>query len=259
MDLGNKLEESASVGTLLPVTTPDQVLSKNPTIPATIDEEYAALRIFSSESNEDDEAEDKSIVENREVSNEEDILAKNGIDSVLHMEQKIEERVQFEEFDESAEDFFTEAAKIDDDIRDIIKKLNDKGYETLYSCSGHPSARLKSDIYRDGIKDGKLYSTAKIVFAEAYPFPNYPEGWEKKVLEEKNVGIYVKPPTFRIINGLPTDQFYKWKKKYMYHLEKWVDELPKKDELGNKGEEDLVTESVNDANDLLDDLLIDLA
>lgn len=183
---------------------------------------------------------------------ERDILHENGLDSVIYEDSKIEERTDYF----TDEKFFGEAANIDDDIKDIIKKLNDKGYETLYSCSGHPSARLKSDGKRDGIKDKKLYSTAKIVFAKDYNFPSYPDGWEEKKLDEGNIGIYVKGPTFRIINGLPVDQFYNWKKKYMNHLEKWVDELPDKDDIGKEEKSDEVTESMDE---LLQDLMIDLA
>lgn len=183
---------------------------------------------------------------------DEDILHMNGLDSIIYEDSMIEERVDYFSDDE----FFGEAAKIDDDIKETITKLNDKGYQTLYSCSGHPSARLKSDGKRDGIKDKKLYSTAKIVFADDYNFPSYPDGWEEKKLDAGNIGIYVKGPTFRIINGLPTDQFYDWKKKYMYHLKKWVDELPDKDDLGKEDTSDEITESMNE---LFQEMMIDLS
>lgn len=137
---------------------------------------------------------------------------------------------------------------LDDDIKDIIAKLNKKGYETKYSCSGHPSGRFKRDRFRDGILHKKLYSTARIVFAKDYDFPSIPKYWEVKVLDEDKTGIYVKPPTFKITDGLPVDAFNKWKAKYMYHLEKWVDKLP---EEGKKKDEDVTLESV------IDDLIID--
>lgn len=158
------------------------------------------------------------------------------------------------EFSESFDEEFMEAAKIDNDIKDIISTLNEKGYDTKYSCSGHPSARLKSDGKRDGIKDKKLYSTARVVFAKSYDFPSIPEGWEEKTLDNESTGIYVKGPTFKIINGLPTEQFYKWKQKYMNHLEKWAKDLPNAAELGKKSEE--MDESVNE---IFQDLMIDLS
>lgn len=183
-----------------------------------------------------------------------DILHDNGIESVLYeslLEWENPDGVVFEESDLKD---FGESAQIDDDIKDTIKTLNEKGYETKYSCSGHPSARLKSDGKRDGIKDKKLYSTAKIVFAKDYDFSSIPDGWEEKKLDDGNVGIYVKGPTFKIINGLPTEQFYKWKAKYMNHLRKWADELPDANNSGKKEEE--IEEAVNE---VFADLLIDLA
>lgn len=161
-----------------------------------------------------------------------------------------------ENFNESFdEEEFTEAAKIDDDIKDIIKTLNDKGYETKYSCSGHPSARLKSDGKRDGIKDKKLYSTARVVFSKAYDLTSIPEGWEEKMFDDGATGIYVKGPTFKIINGLPTDQFYKWKQKYMDHLRKWAEDLPEATAAKKVDDSDM-TESMNE---VFQDLLIDLS
>lgn len=183
-----------------------------------------------------------------------DQLMENGIESVLYEHLKEWEKPEGVVFEESDVDDFMEAAKIDDDIKDIISTLNEKGYDTKYSCSGHPSARLKSDGKRDGIKDKKLYSTARVVFAKSYDFPSIPEGWEEKTFDNGSTGIYVKGPTFKIINGLPTEQFYKWKQKYMNHLEKWAKDLPNVDDLGKKSEE--MDESVNE---IFQDLVIDLS
>lgn len=162
-------------------------------------------------------------------------------------------------FDEDDE-FMESSTKIDDDIKNIIDILNEKGYKTIYSCSGHPSARSKDDIYRDGIKNDKLYSTARVVFDKVYAFPNIPEGWKKKVMGDKDgkverVGIYVKPPTFNIINGLPTKQFYRWKQKYMYHLEKWAKDLPKENELKEDTNKNVAVES---ADDIFNDMLFNI-
>lgn len=153
---------------------------------------------------------------------------------------------------------FEEAAKVDDDIKPIIQKLNEKGYKTKYSCSGHPSARLKNDTYRDGILHGKLYSTARVVFAENYKLPSPPKYWEIKVLNnEKNVALYVTPPHFKIVDGLPTEVFNKWKKNYMNALTTWVNSLgavgsekAKKETTPAKTAKDIM-ESV------IDDLIID--
>ena len=80
----------------------------------------------------------------------------------------VAESAQSEFFSSGENEMFTEGAdsehnpNIDDDIKPIIKMLNEKGYKTIASCSGHPSARRKDDRYRDGIRYGKLYSGARI-------------------------------------------------------------------------------------------------
>ena len=136
-------------------------------------------------------------------------------------------------------------ADIDEDIKPIIKTLNDKGYKTISSCSGHPSARAKDDRFRDGVRYKKLYSTARIVFDKIYDFPSIPEGWVKKVMEEDNrVGIYVDPPTFKIIDGLPEKNYANWKRRYMRSLEKWADELPNEGDTKPQETSDMSLESV---------------
>jgi hypothetical protein len=158
---------------------------------------------------------------------------------------------------ESGDEAFTEGGDrhIDDDIKPMIDKLNEKGYKTMASCSGHPSSRSKSDRYRDGIKYGKLYSTARVVFDKIYDFPNVPDGWSKKVMkDDKRVGIYVDPPSFKIINGLPEKQYTNWKRRYMSALEKWVNDLPKEGETKEDDNSDVALESV--LNDLTTDALV---
>lgn len=155
----------------------------------------------------------------------------------------------FEGYDEDSSNdssFFEDGDKsIDEDIKPIIKKLNEKGYKTISSCSGHPSARSKDDRFRDGVKYKKLYSTARVVFDKIYDFPSIPTGWSKKVMEEdQRVGIYVDPPEFKIINGLPEKQYANWKKRYMRSLEKWADELPNEGDTKESETSDVSLESV---------------
>lgn len=155
-------------------------------------------------------------------------------------------------FFEEDVDWFEESTKeIDEDIKEVIDTLNKKGYTTKYSCSGHPSGRFKKDRYRDGILHKKLYSTARIVFAKDYDLPTVPKYWELKVLDEDKTAIYVKPPTYKITDGLPVESFNKWKKKYMDSLRKWADKLPKE---GEKPEE---KEAVT-LESVIDDIMIDL-
>lgn len=175
-----------------------------------------------------------------------------GIDKVEESEESIDvEGLMW--FEEEVDWTMESTKEIDEDLKDIIKTLNDKGYITKYSCSGHPSARVKKDRYRDGVLNKKLYSTARIVFAKDYEFKSIPKCWEMKVLDEDKVGIYVKPPTYKIMDGLPTDAFYKWKKKYMYHLENWVRDLPKFGESKKEVNDKEVVEST--INDLMIDCL----
>ena len=162
----------------------------------------------------------------------------------------VAESAQSEFFSSGENEMFTEGAdsehnpNIDDDIKPIIKMLNEKGYKTIASCSGHPSARRKDDRYRDGIRYGKLYSGARIVFDKDYDLPNVPEGWTKKTMEEDHrIGIYVVTPRFKIIDGLPEKNYTNWKRRYMRSLEKWAKELPKVGEVKETGDK-LTLESV---------------
>ena len=162
----------------------------------------------------------------------------------------VAESAQSEFFTSGENEMFTEGAdsehnpNIDDDIKPIIKMLNEKGYKTIASCSGHPSARRKDDRYRDGIRYGKLYSGARIVFDKDYDLPNVPEGWTKKTMEEDHrIGIYVVAPRFKIIDGLPEKNYTNWKRRYMRSLEKWAKELPKVGEVKETGDK-LTLESV---------------
>ena len=182
-----------------------------------------------------------------------------GITSPSTSVKEGEDAFIFEGYDDGYENytsFFEEGDKtIDEDIRPIVEKLNSKGYKTIASCSGHPSARAKDDRYRDGVRYKKLYSTARIVFDKIYDFPNIPDGWTKKVMEEdQRVGIYVDPPRFKIIDGLPEKQYANWKRRYMRALEKWADELPKEGETKETDTSDVSLESVME--DVVTDAMI---
>ena len=183
----------------------------------------------------------------------------SGITSPSTSVKEGEDAFIFEGYDEVSENstpFFEEGDKtIDEDIRPIVEKLNSKGYKTIASCSGHPSARAKDDRYRDGIRYKKLYSTARIVFYKIYDFPNIPDVWTKKVMEEdQRVGIYVDPPRFKIIDGLPEKQYANWKRRYMRALEKWADELPKEGDIKETDTSDVSLESV--VEDVVTDAMV---
>lgn len=180
-------------------------------------------------------------------------LQNSMVESNIHPSEtdKKNETVQFEEVTE--ENLMTESSDIDDDIQGVITSLNDKGYKTKYSCSGHPSSKVHNDVYRDGILHGKLYSTARVVFDGKYDI-DAPTGWTKKELNNgKNTAIYVDPPVFKITDGIPVKAFSKWKAKYMESLKDWVKSLPKEGETQKeKPEESDVLESA------ITDLLLDM-
>lgn len=67
--------------------------------------------------------------------------------------------------------------------------------------------------------------------------------------------MYVKPPHFRIINGLPKDQYKNWKERYMYQLEKWVDELPDEKDTKDDKNSEVALESAMD--EMLYELQVD--
>ena len=124
---------------------------------------------------------------------------------------------------------FTEGAHgtdIDSDIADVIKKLNDLGYRTKYSCSGHVNARFKKDIYNDGVLNDHLYTTARIVFADDYKLKP-PAGWVLKDFDD-GFGIYPEPKRFKFTDGNPIMAFDTWKDEYMKSLKEWVDSLDEK-------------------------------
>ena len=131
-------------------------------------------------------------------------------------------------------------AKIDSDIQKVITKLNKMGYTTVASCSGHPNTRVKNDQYRDGILNGKLYTTARIVFDKDYDI-GAPKGWETKDFDN-GFGIYPKPDNYTFSKGKPDDAFIKWKVQYMEDLNNWIDKLSGKE----TDEEETKTESVSD-------------
>ena len=115
---------------------------------------------------------------------------------------------------------------IDSDIADVIAKLNKLGYRTKYSCSGHTKARFKSDIYRDGVLNDHLYTTARIVFQDDYKL-TAPDGWKLKKFDGL-VGIYPEPKRFKYTDGNPYMAFEKWKDEYMKSLRDWVKTLDEK-------------------------------
>lgn len=170
------------------------------------------------------------------------------------------DRIKNEDTMNESTDVMTESKKIDDDMLPITKALEAKGYDVKYSCSGHPSARTKNDVKRDGVRYSKLYTTARVVFAKKYDIGLAPKGWSKRTLnaddgkyENDCTALYVDEKSFKIEDGTPKNAFYKWKASYMDSLKSWVDKLPP------AGKEEVTKESVDVSLDsLIDDLFTDM-
>lgn len=151
-------------------------------------------------------------------------------------------------------DVITEARPISDEIVDIVEMLNSKGYKVKYSSPGYPSERRKEDIYKDGVLNGKLYTSARLVFKKDYKFKDVPKGWELKVMDNDAIGLYVKNPTYKITDGVPKEALYNWKSKYMGNLRRWAERLKP---VTSDGEEPVKKESVYDIEDVFNDIMID--
>ena len=121
-------------------------------------------------------------------------------------------------------DFITEAKKPDDGIMDILRILNSKGYKTKYSCTGHKKTWAR-DRNGDGIINGELCSSARIVFDKDYNFPDAPKHWGWKNVDGKDY-LYVLPKSFSGTTEQNQKAFDAWKNKYMESLRTWVNNLP---------------------------------
>lgn len=144
-------------------------------------------------------------------------------------------------------DCYLEAKKPDDGMMDILNTLNQKGYKTKYSCSGHKRS-FKEDRNDDGVINGKLTSGARIMFMDDYEFPDPPKHWGWKTVDGKDY-LYVISVSHNADKVDSDKAFDAWKNKYMASLKRWVDSLPDQAESDQvikakaKEEED-VTESV---------------
>lgn len=255
------IEEASGVGAMMPITYPSGVMSKvvsNETVDRSFESFILGDELECEEENTDNGVEGEVDTFEDPVGN---LLKKSGIEDVVG--KVITESADTYVEDADEEEFFMEAAAIDDDMKDTIKILNEKGYKTKYSCSGHPSACLKSDGLRDGVKYGKVYSTARVVFSEVYEFPNIPSGWKRKILNDEKdkqktvTAIYVKGPVFNIMKGLPKEQFSKWKAKYMDSLRNWAKSLPNKKDVKETENKKIAMESVNDlVNDVMEEAYV---
>lgn len=117
--------------------------------------------------------------------------------------------------------------EVNDVIEPIVKKLESKGYNVKYSSPGYDNTRFSNDRDKDGIINGKLVSTAKIVFGRNYRFETTPQGWEWKVLASGDKALYVKALTYNKKQGTEKEAFEKWQQYYLSTIRDWVVKLPK--------------------------------
>lgn len=140
----------------------------------------------------------------------------------------------------------TEAANMEDEIKPIVNKLNEKGYKVKYASPGHRNLRKKEDKEPDGVYYDKLYSDARIMFKDLYKFPDAPKYWHWREVDGCSY-LDISPLSYNKKDGTPDEAFAKWKENYMNSLRKFVDELGK--------EEDEVKESVDEfAESMLEDI-----
>ena len=145
-----------------------------------------------------------------------------------------------EYINEMYESMITEA-DIDDDMKPIIKALNRKGYKTLASSSGHPDLIAKDDEDKDGVRDGRYYSDARLAFDGKYNFGKAPKYWYWKKLKTNASDVdYLDLEQMDSDNAKDRAE---WKKNYMASLKEWVDELPAIEV--HDEDDDITTEAVD--------------
>lgn len=143
-------------------------------------------------------------------------------------------------FAEDLCDLKYKADPIDEIIAEPVMKLCNKGYETLYSCSGHPFNdcvyKLLEDEQKEAVNandhimvaqledtdalvvcdiDKAIDSDAYISFKEEQVFPCLPEGW-----------TYSENVLRKTITASSVIEFYKKQIQAIEKLSIWIDSLP---------------------------------
>lgn len=146
-------------------------------------------------------------------------------------------------------DNYNEAVEIEDEIKPIVNKLNEKGYTVRYASPGH-HIKKKEDNDKDGKYYGKLYSDARIMFDNNYNLGEAPEYWHFRIVDGCSyLDITPKDTNSKTEDDLSSD-FFNWKKSYMNTLEKWADELEDNKNVRSESKKDEFSESMEDGMDL---------
>ena len=90
-------------------------------------------------------------------------------------------------------ELFENDSNIPDEIEGYVTRLKIKGYNVEYASPGYAKTRFDNDQNKDGIINGKMVSTGRIIFSKNYHFDKTPEGWTWKILHNGAKGLYVKP------------------------------------------------------------------
>lgn len=137
--------------------------------------------------------------------------------------------------------FATEAADMEEEIKPIVQKLNEKGYKVKYASPGHLDLRKKEDREPDGVYYGKLYSDARVMFDDDYGLSKRghgtPKHWRWREVDGCDYLDAVDLP-YDEKDGTPNEVFKKFKDEAMASLKEYVDKLPK------RGESDVKEESL---------------
>lgn len=142
------------------------------------------------------------------------------------------------------DDSYFEAANVGEKMRPIIALLNTKGYRTKYSSPGYHKERRKEDVNKDGVYNGKLYTTGRIMFEEPYKFPPAPKYWKFRQVDGKDY-LDVEEKWFNPKGEKnPDEAWTEWQEKYLASMMKWVKDLDYKTDADNGG---------NDKNDIDND------
>lgn len=124
---------------------------------------------------------------------------------------------------------------IPDEIEPIVKIIEDKGYDVKYASPGYVDGHFKGDRNKDGVVNGKMVSTGRVIFARNYRFGKTPEGWGWKALHNGFKALYVKPHSEN--PDIPNEaNVIKWHNDCLRNLRKWAEELP---EMGTLKDSDL--------------------
>ena len=127
--------------------------------------------------------------------------------------------------------------EVDELIAPVIARLNKRGYQTKFCCSGHhyPDKVLINDIEGHQLYIYMENMEAYILFEKVYDFPPLPSGWESEIFmtndedEEDDVGPHI--PRTRLSYELTPDidvwDFYQYQIEIFREFDNWVKSLPK--------------------------------